>query len=274
MLNRLFQIAVCLLLFGAFSPAAQSQELPSPFTIEGSWWCRDNGGKNIMKLNIGSIAAGVAPVSGGGVSRNFERAFLIRTATTQNLQFDSSRNFFGGFAIQDMAREGDIGSLVVNRGRLNRTKTKMQLRCTLTIGDAPGRKVRLVCERLDGARPDWQGRSTDGRMRGTGLKSDKYDIQLTENPVLGFPFFSLLSGGPVRIDGTESPDVSIIGVVGVTSRGQIAAELFSEQFGAGVARGRIRSPKFEGARPTLTLQGSTDSRPRVRTRSTLLRLTN
>jgi hypothetical protein len=131
-----------------------------------------------------------------------------------------------------------------------------------------------VCVRVRWGRPHHEGRSTDGRLRGTGLKSDKFDIQLTENADLGFPFFDLLSGGPIRIDGNEVHGVYVTGLVGVTSRGKVAAELISQTLGHGVSGGRIAMPSTEGGRPTLKLKGSTDLRPRFRTTSTLLQLYN
>lgn len=272
MLKKIFQVALCLTALGAFAPPAQTQELPSPFTIEGDWWCRDRSGKTIVRLNIGSIAAGVAPVDGGGVSRPFERAFLISGETNEQIRFDSRRKISGVLTLKDMDEDEDIGQLTVESGVLNSTKTKLKLTCQLQLEDAPPRKVKLLCERLPTSEPDWEGRSTDGRMRGTGLRSDKYDIQITENNKLGFPFFDLLSGGPVRIDGQETPDVMMVGLIGVTPQGKIAAEIGSEQFGNGTAKGKINPAKFEGGRPSLKLAASTDNRPRINTRSTLLDL--
>lgn len=277
MLKPLFQIAAFGLILGAFAPEARPQdaELPNPFTIQGDWWCRDTGSRTVLRLNVGPIGAGVAPLTGGGVSRDFESAFALETdgESSQELQFDSNRVFSGTLALQDVGRNFEIGELEIQSGKLNSTKTRMKIRARLQIGEGSPKNLRLICSRLPtSGRPDWEGRSTDGRLRGTGVKSDKFDIQLTESSDLGFPFFDLLSGGPVRIDGNEVHGVYVVGVVGVTDRGKVAAELMSGTFGHGVASGRISMPTVEGERPTLKLKGSTDLRPRLRTKSTLLEL--
>lgn len=272
MLKRLLQVVACALFIGVLAPTARPVELPTPFTIQGEWWCSEGGATSVVKLDIQPIAGGVAQVIGGGVSRPFEQAFKIDTEVDQFLRFSSTRSLSGTINLVSMSEDESIGTLTITSGALNNTKTILKLRGTLALNGRPSRNVKYKCMRVPSSIPDWEGRSTDSRMRGRTLKSDKFDVQLTINEDLGFPCFDLLSLGPVKINGVESPDVLMLGTVAVNSRGQIAAQLTSEMLGNGVGSGKLRAR--DNDRPLLKLKLSTDQHPKGSVKLELLQLIN
>ncbi len=279
MLTRLTRTLLTLMILMVFAPATTvAQELPFPFTIEGNWWC-SMGNKGVMRLDFGSIFGGEFPVSGVGISSQFEETFQITETSGQVMNFEPTKNLVGTFDLRDANDTADIGTLEITRGRLNSFKTKMRLKGKLQLNGETERKVTLKCERIPETTPDWEGRTTDGRVRGQRVKSDKYDFQLTKHSTLGFPFFQLISFGPSTVDGDQM-FVQITGIVGAQSNGRAFADLMSSDggpqfvaFGEGFGKGKFRSPPTGFLnRPSIQLKNRFEQRKRVNYQGVLLEI--
>lgn len=287
MVARGWKIALALALVAGAAPSASTQEaLPFPFTVEGEWWFQMQGGKGMARIDFGSIAFGQAEVRGAGFSREFQTAWVISDEDSENrvdnqtVQFTSDRQIVGTLTLQDPDRNGDIGTLTITGGTLSATKNDLKLRGTISFEQNEGAKpgaLRMKAIRVPDLAPDLQGRSTDFHVRGSGVRSDKYDLSLVNNPELGFPFLDLISGGPVRADGIERPGVIVTGLAGVDPRGRVFSEVethFASAFdlGDGFGIGKIVQPAVEGLRPKLKLRTSTTQRRRLNYSGVLLEI--
>ena len=281
MRHRWLQMVVLAgLVCGSAPSVAQDEPVPDPFTVQGQWWLSIPRNRGVMKLDIQPIAIGIAEVRGGGVSRDFAKAFRIDEDVQQFIFFDSTGNISSGVGAGIMLEDLDdnaLGTMAITSGKLNGRKTRLRLKGTLTLMGLPVVPVRWRGGRIPASPPDYEGRSTDARVRGSGLRSNKYDFQLTLNADLGFPCFDLVSGGPVRVDGVEQVGVLVVGTVAVAPNAKFVAEVMSDpassvDLGVGGGTGRIKESSEEGGRPTAVLKATTDLRDRVRFRSLLREL--
>jgi hypothetical protein len=221
-LTKLTFAGLAVLCLGTGGPPASAADGVDT-DIGGTWHLRFQGNRGAVLLHFpGAPVFGMFAVQGAGYSTDFQTDFVVSEDALQTLSFESDRNIVGTVALQDVARTTTVGELVVTRGRLNSPKERVVLRGVLRMfepaaegdeGDGEvqvrERKVRLVGTRLAEPEVELQGRTFDGRVRGSRVRSRKYDIQLYDEdksfaPPLGegYPFFVLQAGGPVRVDGT------------------------------------------------------------------------
>ena len=249
--------------------------------VGGSWHFRFAGNRGAALLDFpGAPLFGVFEVTGAGYSADFETAFAVSDDSLQSLRFESNRNITGTLELEDVTRTTALGTLEIQRGRLNVTKERLVLVGLLTLADGEPRRVRLLGQRLTAPAMELQGRTFDGTVRGGRLRSSKYDIQVFDEdkteavgiqPVLsqGYPFFVLQAGGPVRVDGVETDTVRFFGLLVSDTRGRLYGRITTSDFGAAELRGRFVTDhaaegEFLSGRPMLRVQVRTDDGRRVR----------
>jgi hypothetical protein len=241
-------VAISLL---AGSVRAQDADERNP-DISGSWHFRFDGDRGAMVLHFPATPEfGVFQVKGAGYTTLFPvQAFAVEEDSTQTLAFDSRGAIRGTIQLDDVTRTTAIGSLVVTRGTFDDLHDRLILRATITVGPGlPAKRVVLSGTRLNEPDATLTGRALDGRLVGRRVGSSAFDIQVFSGtaspegspPTPGepYPFFILRSGGAVRIDGAETANVRIDGLMVSDRRGRLYGRVASAQFGGGVLRGQF-----------------------------------
>jgi hypothetical protein len=236
--------------------AAAPVEAQTSIDVGGDWHVRIAGNHGALSLHFTAPQFGVFEAAGAGYSTQFLTAFGISDDVPQTLQFASNGRIFGALALEDVTRTTPIGLLTIVDGRLNQPDDRLVLRGTLVLNGQPAKKIVLTGTRLGTPETTVTGRTFDGVLSGRRVTSTKMDIRLVDEnqsatlgvePSLqeGFPFFYLLAGGPVRVDGVETPGVRIQGLLVMDTNGTLFGRVSSERFGLGVLVGRILVDEFD-----------------------------
>ena len=182
------------------------------------------------------------------------------------MTFDSAGNFSGTLELEDLANAETIGTLEITKGEVDSGFTKIKMKGTIRIGTADPRAIKIK-GRLPTTLPGWTGRTHAGKVRGDGVKSDKYDLRLEHAPVYGFPFLLLTGSGSVRVDGVEETDVDSGGVLLASPEGKLYGE-FAFDLEFGTAKGKVKEGKDAGP-AKLKVTGTTISGRKVKMKGTL-----
>lgn len=225
------------------APSARAQATFD--SIAGVWWFKIAGkDAGAMLLEFSEPAAGSFTVEdvefterpSFGFSRNLEAFFEVDAG--QVLQLDSKRNVTGTLELTD-PNGGLLGELVIEKGKPNKTFTKLKLKTTLG-----SQVVKLSGSRVPATFPVLTGIGPDGKLSGKKVKSNSFELQVLTDEEHGLPAYVFAGAGPAKIDGVEEPAVSIDGRVMLAPDKNIFGLLeASSDFGTGDASGKLSVPE-------------------------------
>jgi hypothetical protein len=232
----------------------------APF-IEGDWWLKVRGDdKGALLLTFSNQVSGTFDVSGSWQTLATGEPFRISVG--QALSIDSKGHIFGVLSIEDLSGT-PLGTLQIQSGSLkNRnkkeSKRRLKLKGLLLLGGSPPIAVSMSGGLLLTSLPTLTGRTVEGKVKGSGLRSRFYDFSVSEDEILNFPFFQLTGEGPVSLDGLETS---------VTMQGQfirdpgrsVFGSFSSPELGDGVLTGKLY-PKKRGPRANFHIQADRDFR--------------
>lgn len=90
--------------------------------------------------------------------------------------------------------------------------------------------------------PVLSGFTDESKVGGNKVKGRLYDLLVTKEELLGFPAYEYLGTGPIEVDGVEIPDVLMAGQLIIDAKFKAYGTFFSDEFGVGVTRGKLRLP--------------------------------
>lgn len=243
---KIARIALALFL-ALFAPAAAAQEEPQTFTsLAGPWWLTIGGkDKGAVLLQFTAPEGAVFEVEDveitGNPSFGFSRALasFFQIEAGETLSLNSQRIISGELALSDPDGGGTISVLVVEKGKVNKTFTKLSLKGTIE-GDEGPVVVKLKGSRPPSGFPVLSGRTTEGSLKGKDVKSKALDLSVQGDGVLGLPAYAFTAAGPAEIDKEEFPDVALEGRVMLTPSFKALGLLEdSSDFGDGLAKGKL-----------------------------------
>jgi len=206
-------------------------------SVEGTWWLRASAGDGVLLLELSEEEGALIPAAGAGWCSDLGGIFLVDPDGLPGLTFDFRGRMTGKLVLVDPDLEEPIGTLEIADGRIGEARERIQLKVSIVGEDETTTRATFRGGRLPEDAPDWTGRTPDGRLRGGGIRSRKYTIEVSES-LLGFPFLDLDGAGPALVDGEEK-DLEFTGLLIAAPNGRLFG---SVEFDVGecVAQGRIR----------------------------------
>jgi hypothetical protein len=229
----------------AVAPRAESQQVPSS-ELEASWWVETRTPYVIGELTFvpDQLVAGKFAVNGVAMVRLPPAAaneagcgrvelFDIAPFNNTSVVFGPGGQLRGELSLtRGEGNETCSGRLRIVRGKdrvaFPRTKDgeldtdnpvrRLTLRGRLTIGNRTLRRlVRLRGVKIANVKTEswWQGDTSNGRVAGRRIASNKFGVRVEASDGLGFPFLDLDASGAVILDGERQEDVVVTGTLAV-----------------------------------------------------------
>jgi hypothetical protein len=257
----------------ALALGARSASAQETFnSLAGVWWFQ------IAGKDAGSILVEFSEPAGGaftvldvqvtghssfGFSRTLGTFFTI--ADGEMLQLDSKGNVTGTLALTDTS-DAAAGDVTIEKGKPNKTFTKLKLKATLAPSGGGSLKVKLNGQRVPSTFPVLTGIDPDGSLSGKKVKSSAMELRIEADELLGLPAYGFSGLGSAKIDGVEQPDVSLLGQVMLAPNNKVFGLLEESSgfdFGTGPASGKLTVPA-SGVVPKANLKLEADRKLKLK----------
>jgi hypothetical protein len=116
----------------------------------------------VVRLTFAEEQGASFTVTGAGWSSASATFFAIADAAPQELRFDFDGTIHGRLDLTELAGPAPRGTLVVDRGRVDRGFGEVRLDGVLELTGRPSREVTLRGGRSPGDLPVWPGRRGAG----------------------------------------------------------------------------------------------------------------
>jgi len=190
-------------------------------SVEGVWWLRASGGDGVLLLELSEEEGAFIPATGAGWSSELGGFFLVDPDGFPELAFDYRGRISGTLDLVDPVFEEPIGTIEIVDGRVGDARERIRLKVRFVGDDGSVRRATLRGGRLPATAPAWTGRTLDGRLRGGGIRSRKYALDVSESAFLDFPFLEVEGAGPALVDRSEEEDLEITGLLIAAPNGQL-----------------------------------------------------